>query len=97
MKKEFFRVFFFLILLSPLGLTTLLYVECQDLYPDEWLDLFGIPNISGNVKTILTAGPTAFPFSDLIPDGHIFQRQYPETLHSQPFPSELVLPVSLRC
>ena len=97
MKKGFFRVLVFLILLSSLGLTTPLYVECEDSYPDEYLDLFGIPNISGDVKTIHTASPTAFPFSELIPDGHIFQRQYPETLHSQPFPSELVLPVSLRC
>ena len=37
MKMDFFIVFFFLILLSPLGCTATLYVECQEIYPDEYL------------------------------------------------------------
>jgi hypothetical protein len=95
MKKDFFRVFFFLILLSPLGLTTPFYIECQDLYPDEYLDLFGITHSAPALTTILTNHPAIFP--GLISDDPIFRRHHSGTFSPQSFASELVLAVSLRC
>ena len=95
MKKDFFRVFFFLILLSALGCTAPLYVECQDLYPDEYLDLFGISDPASALTTILSTHLAIFPV--LISNDPIFRRHYSRTFSLHPFTSELVLAVSLRC
>jgi hypothetical protein len=95
MKNDFFKVFFFLILFSPLSCTAPLYVECQDLYPDEYLDLFGIVDSAPALTTILAIQPGIFP--DLVSDNPIFRRHHSGTFSSQPLVSELVLSLSLRC
>jgi hypothetical protein len=95
MKKDSFKVFFFLILLSPLGFTTPLSVECQDLCPDEYLDLFGIAHSASALTTILTNHP-AVPI-DSVSDDPIFRLHRSGTFSPQPFASELALAVSLRC
>lgn len=97
MKRRFFKVFLFLILFSSLGCTAPLYVECQDVYPDEWLDLFGTSEDSVDLTIVLIARPAAFSFSHFIPTGHIFQTHDSEGLYLQAFTLERVSSVTLRC
>jgi hypothetical protein len=98
--KSFFKqfLFFFFILYSSLMFCTApQYVECSDLYPDEALDLFAIPNNSVTSSAILKLHPSVFSFSDFYPKAHTFQRLNSGKLYSRPFASELVLSVTLRC
>ena len=95
MKKKFLRVLLFLSLISSLGFTAPLYVDCQDLDPDEWLDLFGITQSITALKLIFTDQLPVFP--DLIPDGHIFRRHHSGSLSVHPFTSGPALSVALRC
>lgn len=90
-------VFLLFILYSSLSFSTPLFVECQDVYPDEGLDLFGIPCNSLDFTNTLTASRIASSFSDFIPNGHTIQRYYSGVFYLQPFTSELVLSVTLRC
>jgi hypothetical protein len=73
------------------------YVECENLYPDEFLDLFGISENSVASSAILKLHPSVFSFSDFHPKARTFQRHHSGELYSQPFASELVLSVPLRC
>jgi len=77
--------------------TTPEYVECEDLYPDEFLDLFGIPENSVASSAILKLHPSVFSFSDFHPKAHAFQCHHLENPYPQPVASELILSVSLRC
>jgi hypothetical protein len=97
MKRRFSKVLMIFILFSSLGWTTPPYVECQDVYPDEWLDLFGTFQNSVGLTTVLIAQPAAFSFSDFIPTRHIFQTHDSEGFDSQAFALERVSSVTLRC
>jgi hypothetical protein len=95
MKKKFFRELLLLTLFFSLCFTGSLSVECQNVYPDEWLDLFGTTQSITPLKVIPKTQLAAF--SDLIPGGNIFQRHYPRDLSLQPLISTPGLPVPLRC
>ena len=97
MKRRFFKVLVIFILFSSMGCTGPLYVECQDLYPDEWLDLFGTFQSSDGLTTFLIAKTAAFSFSDCMPTGHAFQTHDSEGLYLQAFTLERVSSVTLRC
>jgi hypothetical protein len=58
--------------------------ECQNLYPDEASDLFGIAEISG----------VLYPSSNIF---HQFVAFLSNNLYSERFTSELGLSVTLRC
>jgi hypothetical protein len=70
--------------------------ECEDLYPDEFLDLFGIPNNSVISSSMPRPHSSIFSFFDFDPKAHVFQC-HPENPYPQPDASELVSSVSLRC
>ena len=65
---------FFLLfaLFSFLSLTPPLFSECQDIYPDEWLDLAGMTYLPS--LTILTSHSGALSPSHFIPDDHLLPR-----------------------
>lgn len=94
MKKKFLRVLLLLTLFSSLGFTASLYVECQDVSPDEWLDFFGIVHLSASSTVKLTTEPTGFPNS--IPDGQVLWL-YHRWVSQQLSILEPVLSVILRC
>ena len=71
------------------------YVECENLYPDEFLDFFGLPRNS--VISLAAPRPLAFSFSDFHPKAHTFQWHRIEYSYLQPVALDLVLSVSLRC
>ncbi len=71
------------------------YVECQDVYPDDWLDLFGISDNLVDSTAILEA-PSAGS-SNLIPNDYTFQRHHSREPHLRPFSSELLSSICLRC
>lgn len=73
------------------------YIECEDLYPDEFLDLFGIPQDSVMASGMFGPHPSVFSFFDLRPKAHAFQRHRLENPYPQRSASGLVLSVSLRC
>ena len=86
-------------LYSSLILTAPQYVECKEPNADEFLDLRTIPNDPVDSKDILTPPPLVLPFYDSIAQVHTFQFCYlrERGLYLQPFTSELVLSVTLRC
>jgi hypothetical protein len=45
-RNKLFRLFLLVFVYSSLNLGAPIYVDCQDLLPDEWLDLLGIPSPS---------------------------------------------------
>jgi hypothetical protein len=69
------------------------YVECEDLYPDEILDLFGIPTNSVTDSVSLKHYPSASVSSDVKVDSP--ERHQPGNPYLELFTS--VLPVILRC
>ncbi len=83
-------------LCSPMIATEAEFVECEDLYPDEFLDLFGISENSVMVSGMSRFHPSVFSFFYSQPKAHAFQchMEYP---YLQPVASDLVLSVSLRC
>ncbi len=83
-------------LCSPLIATAPEYVECENLYPDESLDLFGIPENSVTSSTIVRLRPSVFSFSDFRLS-RALQCHHSQNPYPQSFGSELVLSVSLRC
>ena len=72
------------------------YVACEDQYPDEWLDVFGIPRKSALSPKTRMSCPTGF-FSDPVAYTHHFQCYRDEGSSIQTFTSELVVAVNLRC
>ena len=95
MKKKFLRALLLLSLFSSLGFTAPVYVDCQDPEPDEWLDIFGMPQSITVLEVTLTTQPPTF-FA-LVSDSHISQWRHAGTLSLQPFASEMALSVALRC
>ncbi len=85
------------ILFSSLAFTVPQYVDCEDLYPDDVLDLFGISQNSGGSLTILKYHPSVCCFSNLLPKTHSFQWYESGNHYLERFTSELVLSVTLRC
>ena len=71
------------------------YVEYEDIYPDELLDLFGIPQGSVASSTILKNHQPVFYNS--CPETHSIQHRQSLNFYLQPFASDLVFSVSLRC
>ncbi len=73
------------------------YVECQDFYPDEILDLFGAPINSGSSLTISKCHPSVYWFFNLLGNTHSVQCHELGDLYLEGFGSELVLSATLRC
>ena len=92
-----FTLFLSFILFAFLSFTPPLYVECENLCPDEILDLVGIPENSGGPLTILKYHPSVCCFSNLFPKAHSARCHESGNLYSEPFTSELVLSITLRC
>ena len=95
MKEKFLRVLLLLSLFSSLGFTAPLYVGCEDVFPDEWLDLLGLIQSPTALKVILTSQPPAF--LDLILYARTFSHHPSGIFFLQPFASQPVLSVILRC
>ncbi len=89
------KVLMLLSLFSLLGFTAPAYVDCEEPEPDELLDLFAISESITPLKAIPETQPAAF--SGLIPGSYIFPRRHSWDLCFQPFISEPVLSVPLRC
>ena len=96
-RNCFLRVLSFFILFSSLICGGPQYVECQDPYPDEVLDLFGMPETSRGSLITLKYHPPLCCFSNLFPKTHSARCHESGNLYSGPFPSELFLLVSQRC
>jgi hypothetical protein len=90
-RSLFFILFSFLSFIAPP------YLECQDVYSDDWSDFFVITDDSVDIATIRRDRLAVSSFSDFIPDGHTFQRHNSEGPYLQPLVSKLVLSVTLRC
>jgi hypothetical protein len=95
--KWFYKPFLFFILYSFLVFSIPEGVECSETYPDELLDLLGIPTKSAASSTILKHPLPACFFSNFSPQTHSMQRHQTENLRLQPFTSELILSATLRC
>ncbi len=95
MKKNLLNVLLLLTLFSSLGFTALFYVECDNVYLDEWLDLFGMNQPTTTLKVIVTTQPTAFFI--LISDGHFFWLHHSGSFCSDQFSIEPPLSLPLRC
>jgi len=85
----------FLVLFSSLSLSTPACMECQDVYPDEWLDLFGIPRNPVSFTIIFASQQAAD--ADFASNTHALQHYRSGRSYSKYVNSELVLLVSLRC
>jgi hypothetical protein len=99
MKKRmsFLKVLTFLSLFSSLILSGPLYVECQDFYPDEALDFFGTLEESGGSLTIPKYHASAYYPSNFLAKTHSTQYHSSWNVYLQPFTSEPILSVPLRC
>ncbi len=91
------RVLSFFTLFSSLIFGGAQYVECQDFYPDEILDLFGTSNNSGGSLTIFKYHPSVYCFFNLLANTHSVQYHESGDLYLEGFNSELVLSATLRC
>jgi hypothetical protein len=96
-RSVLLRPSLFLILFSLLSFIAPPYLECQDLYSDNWSDFFVITDDSVHIATILTRHLAASSFSDFTPNGHTFKAHNSGELCLQPFTSKLVFSVTLRC
>ena len=96
-KNSFFRAFVFLVLFSSLFFAGPEYVGCEDLDSDNWLDLFVIPQNSEVSAIIRKDLPLIRIFSNLYSKTHSIPCCPSGNLRPQPFTSELVPSVSLRC
>ena len=72
------------------------YVECEDFYPDELLDVFGIPKNPVTFSNTGTPQPVVFSSPNPIPYAHPFQCRQAEGSYLHTFTSELVFSVTLR-
>ncbi len=91
------RVLLFFTMFSSLIFDGAQFVECQDLYPDEILDLFGTLNNSGGSLTISKYHPFVYCFFKLLASTHSVQCYEPGDPYLEGFNSELVLSATLRC
>ncbi len=85
------------ILYSPLILTAPEYVECETLYPDEFLDLFGIPENSITSAAIYKLYPSVSSLPELQPRTHTIQHHLSWDPYPSLIPSELFWSPPLRC
>ena len=95
-RKKVFRLFLVFFLYSSLSFSVPFYVECENIFPDEWLDLFGIPfvsRISVDFRTTPTLRLVGSSFSAVIPNRPHYSRGF----WFRPLTSDLVLSVTLRC
>ncbi len=97
-RNSFLTLLLICSLYSSLIFTAPQYVECEELNADEFLDLRAIPNNPVDSKNMLALPQLVPPFYDSIAQ-HTFQFCYLKGwgLYLQPFTSELVLSVTLRC
>lgn len=96
-RNRLLRELSFFTLFSSLIFGGAQYVECQNLYPDEILDLFGTPNNSGGSLTISKCHPSVYWFFNLLGITHSVQCHELGDLYLEGFGSELVLSATLRC
>jgi len=97
-RRSLSSILLFFILYSCLSIGTPVYLECEeDLYPDEWLELFGLPRQPIDFKTVLTAVSTTLSFRKSIPDDWPSSCRDSEGLCLRPLPLETILSVALRC
>ena len=93
MKPSFFpRTALSFVFYACLILTTPQYVECEDLYPDETLDVLGMP--SPTVVTIEHDAPATL-FPDLA--RNFSERRHQENPRVALFTGKLVRSVTLLC
>jgi len=96
-KNNSFWVFAFLALFPFLFLAAPEYDECKDLDPADWLDLFAIPQQSEASATIQKGSPSICFFSNFCSKTDSMQYHQSWNIFSQPYTSELILSVTLRC
>jgi len=98
MKHKFLKAFLLSILYSSLIFSTApQYVECEDFFPDEVLDLFAITQNNLPSSNILKHHLSVFWFFNFCGETHSIQRYQSQNLYSQPFTPELIFSVTLRC
>jgi hypothetical protein len=100
-KNSFFRVLACSVLFSFLFVAAPEYYdECEDLEDLDsgvCLDLFAIPQDSAASATIRKDSPSICFFSNFCSTTHLIQYYQSPNIYSQPFTSELILSVTLRC
>jgi len=84
-------------LYSCLTFATAQWTGCRVSSPDDWCDLFGMPSNSADSSRIFEPGQSVFPFSDFTPQFHIFECYPSVEYYPEPFSSELLLSVAIRC
>ena len=89
------QTFLSVILFSSLIVAVPQYVTCEDLYPDELLDLFGMPTNSVTNAIFRTHYPPVLVSSDF--NVGFPARHQPEDPYLQLYTAEPVLLVILRC
>jgi hypothetical protein len=85
------------ILYSPSISTPPEYIECEDLYPDEFLDLFGMSGNSATSSVTLKHHPSVCSFSNFCPKTYSIQCHQSGKPYPQRLTSETDLSVPLRC
>ncbi len=92
-KSRFYAALILVAIFSALFFTAPQYVKCKELCPDQLLDLFGIANNPPDSESPVSPG-SILPvmLNSILTVGSI---ELSEWL-LQPFPSELVLTVTLR-
>jgi hypothetical protein len=98
-RRKFFRLFLVFFLYSSLSFSSPFYVECENIFPDEWLDLFGIP-FASHVSTLKTKSSTyraILAFSDSIAYERNSEYNRLGEFCWLLLTSDLVLSVALRC
>jgi hypothetical protein len=95
-KYSFFRVLSFL-LLPFLFFAAPEYFECKDLDPDEGLDHFVILQDSVASATLREGRPSICRISNFFSKTDSIQYHQSWDIYPEPFTSELILSVTLRC
>ncbi len=96
-KNSLFGVLSFFLLFPSLFFAGPEYVECEDLDDDDSLNLFGIPQNSVASGIIRRDLPSIRIFSDFCFKTHATPYHPSWSIYSEPFISEPILLVTLRC
>lgn len=99
-RQNLFRLFLLCFVYSILSFTAPLYVECQDIFPDEWLDIFGMlstPSISAPLRTTIRLFHAVLVSFKLTPKDHGLQCHDPGGFCWLLLIFDLVSSVTLRC
>ncbi len=96
-KSKLIRVLVFFVLFPFAFIAGPGYVDCQDLNPDDGVDLFGVPRDSTGSTTAGKDQVLVSCLSNLCSMTDSIQHHPLRNEHSQLFIQDLILSVALRC